>query len=89
MELRTAMVQIVIGMVRRKKYTSKYRVMTKYENMKKYKGSGQSIITTASKMSTIIYQMLKNREDFYPLRMKTKKKYREMQAAALKAAKVS
>ena len=88
-ELRTALVQVVLGMVRTKKHTSGYRVMIKYGNMKKYKGSGQSIIATARKMSTIIYQMLKDRENFDPSRMTYKKKYMEMQAAALEAAKAS
>lgn len=88
-ELRTALVQVVMGMIRNKRYTSEYRVITKYENMKRYKGSGQSIIATARKMSPIVYQMLKNREDFDPSKMNNLKKYKDMQTAALEAVKAS
>jgi transposase len=88
-ELRTALVQVVLGMVRAKNYTCDYRIITKYDSMKKYKGSGQSIIATARKMSTIIYHMLKFREDFDPLKMKYSQKYLEMQVAALEAVKAS
>ncbi len=88
-ELRTALVQVVLGMVRAKQKTFSYRIIMKYDSMKKHKGSGQSIIASARKMSTIIYHMLKYREDFDPLKMKYAKKYLEMQAAALEAVKAS
>jgi len=86
-ELRTAMVQSVLGMVRNSKKTGEYRIMSKYRVMKKIKGSGQSIIATARKMSTIVYMMLKTREPFHPLRMAPDKKYLEMQTAAWNAVK--
>lgn len=86
-EMRTAMVQCVLGMVRSKGTTGGYRIMTRYEYMKKHKGSGKSIIATARKLSTIIYMMLKNREPFDPLRMEHSQKYLNMQAAAFEAAK--
>ena len=76
-ELRTAFVQMVMGMVRYQKVTSKYRIMTKYREMKKHKGTGKSIIAAARKMSTIVYAILKSREPFDPLKMapvKRKKK---------------
>lgn len=88
-ELRTAMVQCVMGMIRANKKTNTYRIMTKYRTMKKVKGSGQSIIATARKLSTIIYMMLKNDEPFDPQKMLVSKKYNEMQTAAWKAVKAS
>ena len=85
MELRTAMVQVVMGMLRSKNYTTGYRLMHKYVAMKRYKGSGPPIIATARKISTVIYQMLKKQEDFDPTMMEDSSKYRSMQVAALKA----
>jgi len=85
-EMRTAMVQCVLGMVRNKRTTGGYRIMRKYEQMKKHKGSGKSIIATARKLSTIIYMMLKNGEPFDPLKMAYSQKYLNMQAAAFEAA---
>lgn len=87
-ELRTAFVQTVMGMVRSKKHTMGYRLMTRYAEMKKHKGSGKSIIATARKMSTIVYTILKTREPFDPQKMAHNNKYREMQQAALDAALV-
>jgi hypothetical protein len=86
-EMRTAMVQCVLGMVRNKRTTGGYRIMTKYRQMKIHKGSGKSIIATARKLSTIIYMMLKKREPFDPLKMEYSQKYLNMQAAAFEAAK--
>ncbi len=84
-ELRIAMVQCVLGMVRSKKTTLEYRLMTKYKQMKKHKGSGKSIIATARKMSVIIYMMLKYKKTFDPLQMVQKQKYINMQTAAFNA----
>lgn len=84
-ELRTAMVQCVMGMVRTRKKTSGYRIMTKYRTMKQMKGSGQSIIATARKMSTIIYQILTTGEPFDPSKMTSQQKYMDMQSVALNA----
>jgi transposase len=66
--LRTALVQLVLGMVRSKR-TANYRIMERYKSMKSYKGSGKSIIATARKLSKIIWFMLKNRTDFDPSKM--------------------
>ncbi len=81
------MVQCVLGMVRNKRTTGGYRIMTRYRLMKTHKGSGKSIIATARKLSTIIYMMLKNGEPFDPLRMEHSQKYLNMQVAAFEAAK--
>ena len=86
-EMRTAMVQCVLGMVRAKRTTGGYRIMTQYDRMKSQKGSGKTIIATARKLSTIIYMMLKNKEPFDPLRMVQSQKYLNMQVAAFEAAK--
>ena len=68
-EMRTAFVQMVMGMVRYRKKTGGYRIMTRYQEMKKHKGTGKSIIATARKMSTIVYAILKSREPFDPTKM--------------------
>lgn len=86
-ELRTAFVQCVMGMVRTKKITANYRVMKKYEAMKKAKGSGTSIIAAARKMSTIVYTLLKTGESFDPEKMGVSEEYQKMQAEALLSAK--
>jgi len=86
-ELRTAFVQSVLGMVRAKKTTANYRIMKKYEVMKKTKGSGTSIIAAARKMSTIVYTLLKTREPFDPEKMGVSEKYLEMQADVFLSAK--
>lgn len=78
-EMRTAFVQIVMGMLRYQKVTSSYRIMTRYQEMKKHKGTGKSIIATARKISTIVYVILKSREPFDPIKMAPfRKKKREL-----------
>jgi transposase len=86
-ELRTAFVQCVMGLLRLKKTTLQYRLIQKYDVMKKYKGSGKSIIALARKMSTVVYTILKTREPFDPMKMVPQRKYLEMQAAAVDVAK--
>lgn len=68
-ELRTAFVQVVMGMLRYRKMTSGYRIIAKYQDMKNHKGTGKSIIATARKISTITYAILKTREPFDPTKM--------------------
>jgi len=63
-ELRTAFVQMVMGMIRYGSKTNNYRIMVKYRDMKKNKGVGKSIIATARKLSTIVYAMLKSGAEF-------------------------
>lgn len=70
MELRTAFVQVVMGMLRYKKVTGNYRIMHKYQYMKSHKGSGKSIIATARKVSTIIYAILQSGQPFDPAKLK-------------------
>ena len=63
-ELRTAMVQIVMGLRRLKKKTHFWRLMQRYEAIKKSKGTGKAIIATARKIATIIWHMLTNDVEF-------------------------
>ena len=88
-ELRTALIQIVMGMVRAKRHTEKYWLMKRYAMLKGRKGSGRSIVATARKLSTIIWHMLTNDEEFDPSRMMNLGIHQtamEMQAAASDAA---
>jgi len=71
---------------RSSKKTKGYRIMSKYQVMKGAKGSGQSIIATARKLSTIVCMNLKTRKTSDPLRMVPDKEYLTMQAAALSVA---
>ena len=88
-ELRTALVQVVLGMVRTKRRTRTYRIMERYDRLKRAKGSGRSIIATARTLSEIIWHMLNRDEPFDETQMKDpeiRMKAREMQAAASNAA---
>jgi transposase len=84
-ELRTAFVQMVMGMIRYKQKTGAYRVMHKYQRMKENKGSGKSIIATARKMSVVVWTMLKNRQPFNPMKMMGDKNYQDLNAALIDA----
>lgn len=72
-ELRTALVQVVLGMRRCRKTTHSWRLMKQYELMKQHKGSGRSIIATARKLSNIIWNMLSKDQAFNSDRMCDKK----------------
>jgi transposase len=88
-ELRTALVQVVLGMVRNKRRTGTYRIMERYDHLKQAKGTGRSIIATARTLSEIIWHMLDRNEPFNEAQMKNpeiRRKAREMQAAAFNAA---
>ena len=63
-ELRTAMVQVVMGLRRMKEKTLFWRLMQRYEGMKKSKGSGKAIIATARKIAVIIWNMLTKDVEF-------------------------
>ena len=62
--LRTALVQMVLGMVRMRKTTGSYRLMLRYRAMKPHKGSGKTIIAIARKLSKIVWYMLQRDESF-------------------------
>ena len=67
--LRTALVQMVLGMVRNRRRTESYRLMVRYRAMKPHKGSGKTIIATARKLSKVVWYMIRRDESFDPLRM--------------------
>jgi hypothetical protein len=54
-ELRTALVQVVLGLRRMKEKTKRWRLMERYELLK---GSGKTITSTARKLAVIIWHML-------------------------------
>lgn len=88
-ELRTALVQVVLGMVRVKRRTGAYRIMERHARLKSVKGNGRSIIATARGLSEIIWHMLSKDEPFDEARAKNpeiRRKAVEMQAAALDVA---
>lgn len=63
-ELRTALVQCVVAMVRMPQKTADYSIMKQYHKLKEEKSSGKAIIATARKLSRIIYIMLKTMTPF-------------------------
>jgi len=67
-ELRTAFVQLVLG-IRRCGDTGKWRLMQRYEYMKRGKGSGKSIVAAARKMAELVWTLLTDRVDFDSRRM--------------------
>lgn len=87
--LRTALVQMVLGMVRNRRVTGSYRLMLNYQGMKPHKGSGKTIIATARKLSKVVWYMLRNDEPFDPIRMtdpKIRRVAHEMRTSATAAA---
>lgn len=75
-ELRTALVQVVMGLRRMKAKTLSWRLMQRYEAMKQSKGSGRTIIATARKIATIIWHMLTEDTEFNIGRMVERKHVR-------------
>jgi len=88
-ELRTALVQIVLGMVRNKRHTLEYRIMRRYAAMKPHKGSGKTIIATARKLSKVIWCMLRNDQPFDPIRMTDPKLMKLSKEMSISAAEVA
>lgn len=82
-ELRTALVQLVLGM-RRSRKTLSWRIMERYTAMKQEKGSGKTIIATARQLSRIIWCMLSEDVPFDPSLMTDKKLKRK--ASSMKRA---
>lgn len=63
-ELRTALVQVVMGLLRLQSKYPTWRIYSKYNSLKGDKGSGRAIIACARKMSRVIYCMLKDKKSF-------------------------
>jgi transposase len=71
--LRTAFVQLVLGMVRNPQKTSHYRIMHDYKALKESKSSGKAIIATARKLAKIVWYMLTNGKEFDPIYMRDRR----------------
>lgn len=65
-ELRTAFVQVAMGIIRQPQNTSEWKLMKDYQTMKVSKGSGRAIIALTRKVARIVFAMLNNREPFNP-----------------------
>ncbi|HEU19362.1 MAG TPA: hypothetical protein ENO00_08330 [Deltaproteobacteria bacterium] len=82
MKLRTAFVRMVMGMPRLRNKTDGYRLMGTYRAMKGHKGTGKSIIATARKMNTMVYEIFRTRKPFDQSRIIPEPEYPEMIKAA-------
>ena len=69
-ELRTAFVQVSMGIIRQPQNTSEWKLMKDYQTMKISKGSGRAIIALTRKVARIVFAMLNNKEAFNPELMK-------------------
>ena len=69
-QLRTAFVQVAMGIIRQPQNTSEWKLMKDYQTMKKSKGSGRAIIALTRKVARIVFAMLNNKEAFNPELMK-------------------
>ena len=68
-ELRTALVQVVMGLRRMKAKTLTWHMIKRYDLLKQSKGSGKAIIATARKIAVMIWHMLSREEEFQLERM--------------------
>jgi len=71
--LRTAFVQLVLGMVRNRRKTGSYRLMHDYTAMKGSKSTGKAIIATARKLAKIVWSMLMEGKAFDPSSMRDRR----------------
>ena len=85
-ELRTAYVQVVMGMRRYQKVTASWRLMKRYDRLKANKGSGRSIIATARKLTMIAWHMLTKNEPFN-MKLMTETKLEHTAAQMINAVK--
>lgn len=65
-ELRTAFVQVAMGIIRQPKDTSEWKLMKDYQTMKVSKGSGRAKIALIRKVARIVFAMLNKKEVFNP-----------------------
>lgn len=63
-ELRTAFLQVVLGMIRLQKQTSDWYLIEDYRRKKEDKGSGRAIIVLSRKVARVIFAMLMSGEEF-------------------------
>ena len=64
--MRTAFVQVALGMIRLSKQTSNWRLIEDYRRKKTDKGSGRAIIALTRRIVRIVFVMRENRETFNP-----------------------
>lgn len=69
-DLRTAFVQVAMGIIRQPQNTSEWKLMKDYQIMKTTKGSGRAIIALTRKIARIVFSMLNNKQAFNPELMK-------------------
>jgi transposase len=62
-ELRTALIQMVLGLIRYKKEKNS-RLMFLYRNIKQSKGSGKALVATARKLTKVIWILLSRNEEY-------------------------
>ena len=65
-ELRTAFVQVALGMIRLRKQTAEWYLIKDYRRKKEDKGSGRAIIALSRKVARVVFAMLMSREKFNP-----------------------
>ena len=63
-ELRTAFVQVALGMIRLTKQTSDWYLIKDYRQRKETKGSGRAIIALSRKVARVVFAMLMSGEEF-------------------------
>ena len=68
-DLRTAFVQVAMGVIRQPQNTGNWKLMKDYRAMKAEKGSGRAIIALTRKMARIVFAILNSRTEFDPTRM--------------------
>ena len=73
-DLRTAFVQVAMGIIRQPQNTAEWKLMKDYQLMKINKGSGRAIIALTRKVARIVFAMLNNHEPFNPDLMKKSEK---------------
>lgn len=73
-DLRTAFVQVTLGIIRQPQNTSEWKLMQDYKTMKISKGSDRAIIAMTRKIARIVFAMLNNRRPFDPDLMKKAEK---------------
>ena len=65
-ELRTAFVQVALGMIRLQKQTAEWYLIKDYRRKKEDKGTGRAIIALSRKVARVIFAMLMSGEKFHP-----------------------
>lgn len=69
-DLRTAFVQVALGMIRMPQKTGSWKLLCDYRTMRATKGSGRAIIALTRKVARIVFAMLNNKTPFNPELMK-------------------